>query len=93
VKGTLEPGQHCSESRPPRAWTLLPNGCWTSTERESRPPKPKRKNTSEVLPLIDEDDPRSPHFLDCGKVAERRAIIERQNAICEIGDEGTVDRH
>ena len=46
-----------------------------------------------MLPLIDKDDPRSPHFLDPGKVAERRAIIERQNAICEIGDEGTVDQH
>ncbi|MGO9915518.1 MAG: hypothetical protein ACLQIB_12530 [Isosphaeraceae bacterium] len=46
-----------------------------------------------MLPLIDKDDPRSPHVLDCGKVAEWRAIIERQNAIWEIGDEGTVDRH
>jgi len=63
-----------------------------STATASRPPKPKRKNTSEVLPLIDKDDPRSPQVLDCGKVAEWRTIIERQNAIWEIGDEGTVDR-
>ena len=77
----------------------VPNGFRIGTKRDysaaraSRRLKPKLKNTSEVLPLIDKDDPRSLQVLDCGKVAEWRAIIERQNAIWEIRDEGTVDRH
>lgn len=51
-----------------------------STASATTPPRPERMRTSEVVPLITQEDPRSLRDLDIAKISEWRAMIELQNA-------------